>query len=57
MFFGFVIAVMSIVYALFAFIYNIIFYRQIVPPGIATLIVAVFFFAGVQLFSPFRCAR
>ncbi len=51
MFFGFSIAIMSIIYACVAFILSIIYYRQIVPPGIATLIVAVFFFAGVQLFS------
>ena len=30
-------------------VWNIVLYRQLAEPGIATIIVAVFFFSGVQL--------
>jgi glycosyltransferase involved in cell wall biosynthesis len=50
MFFGFLTSVLSIVYALVSLAINLLYYRQIAPPGIPTLIVAVFFFAGLQLF-------
>jgi len=29
---------------------NLLYFRRLAPPGIPTLIVAVFFFGGVQLF-------
>jgi hypothetical protein len=29
---------------------NLVYFRRLAPPGIPTLIVAVFFFGGVQLF-------
>lgn len=47
---GFVLSGLSILYAFIQFLINLIFFRLLAPPGIATLIVAVFFFAGVQLF-------
>jgi glycosyltransferase involved in cell wall biosynthesis len=50
MFFGFAVAVLSIVAAVVGFVLGLIFYRQLSPPGIPTLTVALFFFAGVQLF-------
>ena len=49
MFFGFFVAAGSIVYSALAFVLGIIYYRQ-VPAGIPTLIAALFFFSGVQLF-------
>ena len=50
MIFGFLLSGLSIFYAFFQFAVNLIYFREFAPPGIATLIVAVFFFAGVQLF-------
>lgn len=48
-FVGFTLAAMSIVYALIQLVLNLIFFG-IAPDGIATLIVGLFFFGGVQLF-------
>jgi glycosyltransferase involved in cell wall biosynthesis len=50
MFVGLIIAGFSIAYALFAFAVNLIYFRELAPPGIPTLIVALFFFSGLQLF-------
>jgi polyisoprenyl-phosphate glycosyltransferase len=50
MFFGFGVAGVSIFYGLYALIINLIYYQGFAQAGIATLIVAVFFFAGLQLF-------
>lgn len=47
---GFGIAAASLGYSLVAFVINLIYYREVAAPGIATLIVALFFFGGVQLF-------
>jgi len=47
---GFLLAVSGILYAFLQLMVSIIWYRKIAPPGIATLIVALFFFGGVQLF-------
>lgn len=47
---GFLLSGLSIFYAFMQFLINLIFFRMLAPPGIATLIVAVFFFSGVQLF-------
>ena len=47
---GFVVAAISLVYALVAFIVSAIYFRDLAPAGIPTLIVALFFFGGVQLF-------
>jgi hypothetical protein len=50
LFAGFGIASLSILFAFLNLIGGLINYRQIAPPGIVTLIVALFFFSGVQLF-------
>ncbi len=50
MFIGLSISVLSIGYAIYSLILALAFHTHLVSPGIATLIVAVFFFAGVQLF-------
>ena len=47
---GLVLSMLSLVYAFSQLIINLIFWREFSAPGIATLTVAVFFFAGVQLF-------
>ncbi len=47
---GVLIALVSIVYALVSFVITLVYFRQFAAPGIATLIVALFFFGGVQLF-------
>lgn len=50
MFFGVFIAGLSIIYALVQLIINIVYFRAFAEPGIPTLIIALFFFSGVQLF-------
>jgi len=45
-----VIAIASLLYALTSLIVSLVFFRELAPPGIPTLIVALFFFGGVQLF-------
>ena len=50
MFFGVGVAVLSMLYGVFGFIMNLIYYRQLAEPGVPTLIIAVFFFSGLQLF-------
>ena len=50
MFVGFGIATISILYALVTFLVSLIWFRELAAPGIQTLIVALFFFSGVQLF-------
>jgi polyisoprenyl-phosphate glycosyltransferase len=50
MFFGFILALLSITYAVIQLVVNLLFFRSLAPPGIATLIVGLFFFSGVQLF-------
>jgi glycosyltransferase involved in cell wall biosynthesis len=50
LYFGFMIAFLSLVYALLNFVLAFIFYGRLASPGILTLIVALFFFGGVQLF-------
>jgi polyisoprenyl-phosphate glycosyltransferase len=50
MFFGLIIAVSSILFSLVTLVLNLIYFRAFAPPGIPTLIVALFFFAGLQLF-------
>jgi polyisoprenyl-phosphate glycosyltransferase len=47
---GVVIAIASLLYALTSLIVSLVFFRELAPPGIPTLIVALFFFGGVQLF-------
>lgn len=47
---GFVLSFLSIGYAVFNFILGLALYRKIAEPGIMTMIIAIFFFGGVQLF-------
>jgi len=47
---GIAIALVSVAYAFVSFIVGLLYYRELAPPGILTLIVALFFFGGVQLF-------
>jgi hypothetical protein len=47
---GFLLAGASILYALFALVINLIYYQELAAPGMATLIVGLFFLSGVQLF-------
>jgi polyisoprenyl-phosphate glycosyltransferase len=49
LFAGFILATLSLGYAFVTLLINLIWGR-VGPPGIATLIVSVFFFGGVQLF-------
>lgn len=50
LFAGFGLALLSLGYALINLVVNLIYYRALAPAGIPTLIVAIFFFSGVQLF-------
>jgi polyisoprenyl-phosphate glycosyltransferase len=47
---GFFLSFLSIGYAIFNFILGITLYGRVAEPGIMTVIVACFFFGGVQLF-------
>lgn len=49
MFGGFAIAMVSFLYAAFTVVINLVRHGELASPGIATLIVALFFFGGVQL--------
>jgi polyisoprenyl-phosphate glycosyltransferase len=49
MFLGFLVAMLSFLYGTSALILNLVYYRELAPPGIPTLIVALFFFFGFQL--------
>jgi len=50
MLFGFMLSLLSIAYAVVNLLIGLIYYRQLIAPGMTTLIVALFFFSGVQLF-------
>ncbi|MCY3680017.1 MAG: glycosyltransferase family 2 protein [Gemmatimonadetes bacterium] len=50
LFAGFALASLSILVALIMLIINLIYYRELAPPGIPLLTVSLFFFAGFQLF-------
>jgi glycosyltransferase involved in cell wall biosynthesis len=50
LFIGFVISFLSILYAIVNLIVGLVLYQRLTEPGIMTLIVAMFFFSGVQLF-------
>ena len=50
MFLGFFLSAASIAYALFWVITTLFWRSEFVLPGIATIVVALFFFAGIQLF-------
>jgi glycosyltransferase involved in cell wall biosynthesis len=47
---GFMIALLSLLYAVGSVVGQLIGVGRVAPPGVPTLIVALFFFAGVQLF-------
>ncbi len=48
--FGFALAVLSVGWAFVNLILNLVYFREPMVPGIRSLIVAVFFFAGLQMF-------
>ncbi len=50
MLFGFLLSGLSILFALFALVYHLVDQGAVAPPGVPTLIVALFFFSGVQFF-------
>jgi len=50
MFAGLIIAILSMLYAGFSLVATLASSRALAPPGIPTLIVALFFFSGLQLF-------
>ena len=50
MFGGIGVAALSFLYGFLSLIVNVLYYRQLAAPGIPTLIVALFFFSGLQLF-------
>ncbi|MFH1800843.1 MAG: glycosyltransferase family 2 protein [Candidatus Omnitrophota bacterium] len=50
MFVGFFIAAAAIAYAVIAFVATLFWFQGIAPPGMPTLIVALFFFSGLNLF-------
>jgi glycosyltransferase involved in cell wall biosynthesis len=47
---GLALSVLSVLYAVATLIINLLFFRELAGPGVPTLIVALFFFSGVQLF-------
>lgn len=47
---GFGISVLTLLYAFAQLVINALYYRRFSQPGIATLIVGLFFFGGIQLF-------
>lgn len=49
LFAGVVIAALSLLAAFVMLVINLIYYRQLAPPGIPLLTVALFFFSGIQL--------
>ncbi len=51
LFVGFGLAAMSILYAFVNLVLGLLYYQSLAQPGIMTIITAVFFFGGVQLFS------
>ncbi|WP_159727807.1 glycosyltransferase family 2 protein [Methylosinus sp. Ce-a6] len=51
LFLGAAIAALSLAYALASLVLGLAYHGALAPPGATTMIVAVFFFGGVQLFS------
>lgn len=49
LFIGFAMAALSILVAFAMLVVNLLYYRELAPPGIPLLIVALFFFSGVQI--------
>lgn len=50
MLFGILTAACSLAFAVLSLVLNLLWFRRLAPPGIPTLIVALFFFSGLQLF-------
>lgn len=50
MFAGFILAALSVAYAIFALVATLIWFKDSAPRGVPTLTVALFFLSGVQLF-------
>lgn len=50
LFAGFAIAALALAYAFVNLVLGLVFYKTLAAPGIMTIITAVFFFGGVQLF-------
>lgn len=50
LFAGFAVAALSLLYAFINLLLGVIYYRTFAAPGVMTIITAVFFFGGVQLF-------
>ena len=48
--FGFLLSGFSILYAVFSLVLHLVVSGPVAPPGVPTLIVALFFFSGVQFF-------
>ncbi len=46
---GFLISALSLAYSVINLIIGLVLYKRVAEPGIMTLIVALFFFGGVQL--------
>ncbi|MGJ0508262.1 MAG: glycosyltransferase family 2 protein [Methylocystis sp.] len=51
LFCGFALAALSLLYAFFNLVIGLIYFQSLAAPGVMTIITAVFFFGGVQLFS------
>jgi polyisoprenyl-phosphate glycosyltransferase len=51
LFAGFALAALSLLYALFNLVLGLVFFQSLAQPGIMTIITALFFFGGVQLFA------
>lgn len=51
LFAGFAIATLAVAYAFLNLVLGLVFYQTFAQPGIMTIITAVFFFGGVQLFA------
>jgi hypothetical protein len=47
---GFILSFLCIAWALVSLVLNFVYFRKVLTPGIQELIVAVFFFAGLQMF-------
>lgn len=50
LFVGFILSFLSMLYAMANFALGLLYYRELAEPGIMTIIIAIFFFSGVQLF-------
>ncbi len=47
---GFTLALLSLVYSVITLIISLLVNQELIPPGIPTLIVALFFFSSIQIF-------